>query len=113
MGELVTDEMLDVFALRATLDDLPTRLAERFGGIADRVMFNIERGDIDRDRWRALLDAMRAAGVALPAIGPTRRSLLSTRSGSPGPRTRRTPWPKSCARAAPTRLRHFPPWCSG
>ena len=28
-------------------------------------------------------------------------------------RTRRTPWPRSCARAAPTRLRRFPRWCSG
>jgi probable F420-dependent oxidoreductase len=39
MGALVTDEMLDTFAVVAPPDDLADRILDRWGGIADRFTF--------------------------------------------------------------------------
>jgi probable F420-dependent oxidoreductase len=38
MGRLITDDILDAFAVRAPLPELPARLWQRFGGVYDRVV---------------------------------------------------------------------------
>jgi probable F420-dependent oxidoreductase len=70
MGELVSDEMLELFAVRASLDELPARVAERWGGLADRMGFNVERGGVDRERWGALLESLRSAVTPARAVAP-------------------------------------------
>ena len=42
MGELITDEMLDAFAVVAEPDDVATVLLERFGDLVDRISFNAQ-----------------------------------------------------------------------
>ncbi|HEX9890124.1 MAG TPA: TIGR03617 family F420-dependent LLM class oxidoreductase, partial [Nitriliruptorales bacterium] len=37
MSELVTDEILEAFAIRAEPDELGSRIRQRFGGLADRI----------------------------------------------------------------------------
>jgi len=39
MGERITDEMLDAFAVVAPLDEVPARVGERFGDLVDRFSF--------------------------------------------------------------------------
>jgi probable F420-dependent oxidoreductase len=39
MGERITDEMLDAFAIVAPIDEIPARVGERFGGVVDRFSF--------------------------------------------------------------------------
>ncbi len=39
MGELITDEMLDAFAVVGPIDEVPAKVAERFGGLVDRFSF--------------------------------------------------------------------------
>ncbi|MGB2939563.1 MAG: TIGR03617 family F420-dependent LLM class oxidoreductase [Candidatus Dormiibacterota bacterium] len=58
MGELISDEMLDAFAIRAPLEEVPSAVARRFGGIPDRLSLNLQWG-ADRDRWRAFIAALR------------------------------------------------------
>jgi hypothetical protein len=36
MADLITDEMLDTYAVTATYDDLAAKLAERYDGLLDR-----------------------------------------------------------------------------
>jgi probable F420-dependent oxidoreductase len=40
MGELITDEMLDAFAVVAPPDDVASVLLQRFGDLVDRISFN-------------------------------------------------------------------------
>ena len=42
MGELVTDEMLDEYTVVGTPDEVPAKLAARFGGITQRVQLDDE-----------------------------------------------------------------------
>jgi len=65
MADVITDEILDAFVVQAPYDEVPDALAERYAGLADRMSFFSQWGD-DRDRWPALLDALRA-GVAARA----------------------------------------------
>jgi hypothetical protein len=39
MAGLVTDEMVDAFAIVAAPDDLPARVAERYSGLLTRITF--------------------------------------------------------------------------
>jgi probable F420-dependent oxidoreductase len=39
MGERITDEMLDAFAIVSALEDVPARVGERFGDLVDRFSF--------------------------------------------------------------------------
>jgi probable F420-dependent oxidoreductase len=39
MGELITDEMLDAFAVVGPLDEIPDKVGERFGELIDRFSF--------------------------------------------------------------------------
>jgi probable F420-dependent oxidoreductase len=39
MGELITDEMLDAFAVVGPMDEVPAKVGERFGDLVDRFSF--------------------------------------------------------------------------
>jgi probable F420-dependent oxidoreductase len=39
MGELITDEMLDAFAVVGPIEEVPTKVGERFGDLVDRFSF--------------------------------------------------------------------------
>ena len=53
MSETITDEMLDAFAITSTWDELPGRLHERFGGIADDiVLYSV------LEQWKDTPDAL-------------------------------------------------------
>ena len=58
MADVITDDMLDAFALQASYDRLPAELAKRYAGLADRMSF-FSQWDDDHDRWRGLLDSLR------------------------------------------------------
>ena len=45
MGTLITDEMLDAFAIVASPKDVPDRLIQRYGGLIDRVACTFDIGD--------------------------------------------------------------------
>ncbi len=65
MGAVITDEILDVFAVEAPLDRIAGALAARYGGLADRMSFHAQ-WEGQRERWPALLDELRAGvGAAL------------------------------------------------
>ncbi|HEY4028627.1 MAG TPA: TIGR03617 family F420-dependent LLM class oxidoreductase, partial [Candidatus Dormibacteraeota bacterium] len=59
MTELITPEMLDAFVVQAPHDRLADALAARYGGLADRIPLYAAWTD-DRERWRQLLDEIRA-----------------------------------------------------
>ena len=42
MGELVTDQMLEQYAVVGTPDEVPAKLAERFGGVVSRIQLDEE-----------------------------------------------------------------------
>ncbi len=54
MGELIDDEMLEAFAVVCPLEDVPSRITERFGDLVDRFSFYAPY-KISPDQWRALL----------------------------------------------------------
>jgi hypothetical protein len=67
MAALITDEMLDVYAVTSTWEDLPGVLLARYGGIADRLVMYLAEAMCRRDaasweRWGRVADALRAAG---------------------------------------------------
>ena len=65
MGEVISDEMIDTFAVQGSLDRLADAILERFAGIPDRVSLNLQWGE-DRAAWRAFLEALRAGET--PAV---------------------------------------------
>ncbi|HLM62861.1 MAG TPA: LLM class F420-dependent oxidoreductase [Acidimicrobiales bacterium] len=60
MGDLVDDDMLTTFAVVAGLDDVADRLADRWGGLLQRVGFYAPY-DIDRVRWGEVIATLKAA----------------------------------------------------
>jgi probable F420-dependent oxidoreductase len=60
MGDLITDEILDTFAIVADLDDVAARVKERFGGLIDRFSFYTPY-KVEPDRWRQLLAGFKTA----------------------------------------------------
>jgi probable F420-dependent oxidoreductase len=60
LGSLITDEMLETFAVRGTPDELPHLIRERFGDLVDRVSVNAPY-QADAKRWSAVVDGFRAA----------------------------------------------------
>lgn len=65
LGDLVTDEMLDAYALVAPWDDMADRLLERYDGTAARVVMYLGERQIRRDehalgRWGEIARAVRA-----------------------------------------------------
>jgi probable F420-dependent oxidoreductase len=59
MAGLITEEMVDAFAIVACPDDLPARVAERFGGVVTRLSFTPSPG-LDRDAAADLVRRLRA-----------------------------------------------------
>lgn len=64
MAETITDEMLDVYAVTATWDDLPDRLAAKYAGVASRLIFyfadpSLEKGPEYMARWKDALARLR------------------------------------------------------
>jgi probable F420-dependent oxidoreductase len=67
MGECITDEMLDTFAVCGVVEELPAKLEERYAGIADRLALvsyaGLERSA--RERWMAMLAAVKQASARM------------------------------------------------
>jgi hypothetical protein len=60
MAALITDEMLDAFAVVGTPDELPEKLRRRYTGLLDRLaVYETFRPDGDLTAQRALLAAFR------------------------------------------------------
>ena len=59
MGTLITDEILEAFAIVASPKDVPDRLLQRYGGLIDRVACTFDIGD----------DSERAAAMAKLSAG--------------------------------------------
>jgi len=59
MGESITDDMLETFAVAAAPEDVPARMLERFGDVVDRLSFYAPYRS-DPDRWQGILDGFRA-----------------------------------------------------
>ena len=62
MGSLITDEMLDVYAVQGTWDELPDLLRRKYTGVIDRLGFYALPGILpdDPDVLRAIVTATRA-----------------------------------------------------
>jgi probable F420-dependent oxidoreductase len=66
MTQLITDEMLDTFAIVGRWDEIPDRLIERYGPMAERVISYLTTDDIARQpdnvgKWAEIAAAVRAA----------------------------------------------------
>ncbi len=66
MSELITDEMLEVYAVTATWDGLADTLVGRYRGVADRLIMYFAQPQIERDpssagKWGEVARAVRAA----------------------------------------------------
>jgi hypothetical protein len=62
MPALVSDEMLDVFALSGIWEELPGMITARYDGLLDRVMYYLPfvPGAMD-DGWRRVIEAFKSA----------------------------------------------------
>lgn len=58
MGDLITDAILETFAVVAEPEDIPARLLERYGDLVDRIAFYAPYRS-DPDRWKAVLAGFR------------------------------------------------------
>ena len=57
MADEITDEMLDVYALTATYDELAEKVQQRYRGYLDRVGFYFPFASGQSERWRRLISA--------------------------------------------------------
>lgn len=65
MADAITDEMLDVYAVTATWDELPRRLVEKYHGTASRLVFYFadeawKQGPEQMKRWQDVIRRTRA-----------------------------------------------------
>jgi probable F420-dependent oxidoreductase len=58
MGELITDDVLETFAVVAEPEDVPRRMLARYGDVIDRISFYAPYKS-DPDRWSRVLDGFR------------------------------------------------------
>jgi probable F420-dependent oxidoreductase len=58
MGDLISDEILEAFAVVCPIDEVPARLRERFGGLVDRFSFYMPYA-VGPGRWREILASFR------------------------------------------------------
>jgi len=63
MPPLITDAMLDAFAVSGTWAELPDKITERYAGLLDRVMYYLPfvPGEMD-DRWREAIQGFKSGG---------------------------------------------------
>ena len=59
MASLITDEMLEVFAIEGTYDEIPGLLQKKYRGIMDRLGFYSAMRPGDESRWSRLIEACR------------------------------------------------------
>jgi hypothetical protein len=61
MGERVTDEMVDTFAVCGLPEELPAKLHARYGGLVERLALTSYSGieQTPRERWMATLAQIR------------------------------------------------------
>ena len=59
MGELITDDILEAFAVVAAPEEIPKRLLERYGDLVDRISFYAPYRS-DPDRWKSVLAGFRS-----------------------------------------------------
>ena len=60
MSPLVTDEMVEEFAIICTWDQLPTKIREKYQGLLDRVTLYTSFNPVeDRERWSSICAAFR------------------------------------------------------
>jgi probable F420-dependent oxidoreductase len=74
MERVITDEMLDLYAVTATWDELPQRLIERYDGVVDRVFPYAAQGTWTaspetRERWGDVAARVRAGANRRVASG--------------------------------------------
>jgi probable F420-dependent oxidoreductase len=55
MANLITDEMLDVYALTGTWDEIPAKVKSKYDGLLDRVAFYFPFRGGDQRRWRDIV----------------------------------------------------------
>ncbi len=58
MGDLITDEMLDAFAVIASPEEVPARVLSRYGDIVDRISFYAPYR-AEPERWSRMLAALK------------------------------------------------------
>jgi probable F420-dependent oxidoreductase len=58
MGDLITEEMLDAFAVVAPLEDVPDRVLARYGDLVDRFSFYMPYR-VEDVQWRDVLEGFR------------------------------------------------------
>jgi hypothetical protein len=59
MAALVTDEMLEAYAVTGTWATIGTRIRERYAGLLDRVaLYRPEPPSLDDSRWPAVVGAI-------------------------------------------------------
>ncbi len=59
MGRLITDEMLETFAVVCPLDQLAEKVADRYGGLLDRFSFYAPY-HVDSATWRGVVEDLKA-----------------------------------------------------
>lgn len=61
MADLITDEMLEVFALSGSWTNIGAKIRQRYQGVLDRIGFYVPFRANDRpERWRRVLESVRA-----------------------------------------------------
>jgi probable F420-dependent oxidoreductase len=60
MASLITDEMLEVYAVQGTYDEIPDLLRKKYGGVLDRLGFYSAMRPGDETIWSRLIQACRA-----------------------------------------------------
>lgn len=61
MADLITDEMLDVFAVTGTWDEIADKMKQRYEGVLDRIGFYIPfQPGKDEERWSKVVSAFSA-----------------------------------------------------
>ena len=70
MAKIITDDFVEQFAIVATWDELPAKMAERYGGVSTEVGFDAEIEDPDDEAHaREVIERLRA----IPAYGEIER----------------------------------------
>jgi probable F420-dependent oxidoreductase len=59
MGTLISDDVLDAFAVRGEPEDIPKLILDRYGDVMDRVTFYTPYKS-DPERWKAVLDGFKS-----------------------------------------------------
>jgi len=57
MADLITDEMLDVYAVIGRWDEIVDKVKERYEGIIDRLSFYFPYSPSDREKWAPIVKA--------------------------------------------------------